>query len=250
MSTKSALVSAAVLGLGALALTACQPDGTGVSAGPTVSPTTASSPAPTASPASTAPTTGTPTSARTAPAAPTPSASPHGPSRTGSGGTSGDATSDAYAFTHPCAPQQLAVHVTRRQGAPSQRVIEVRNNGSRACGLSYYPLVTLGNAKAADGSRAVKPLIPSGLGGPPAFPVHAGRTVYAVLDLDPGHATRGTVPGIDELTVLPDGDHMPNAATLDFPLGDPALVLKPKLGLYRDDVADAVASMRSADYQS
>ncbi|WP_052397355.1 DUF4232 domain-containing protein [Streptomyces sp. NRRL F-5123] len=259
LTSFTSLASAAVLGLGVLTLTACQSDDTG--AAPS---TTSSSPA-----APAAGTSGTPT-ASTAPAAPA-SASPgegDGRSSTSKGGGSktgtprsgtskgggskggGDATSDSYAFTHPCTPQQLSVHVTGRSGAPSQRVIAVRNTGQRSCGLSYYPLVHLDNAKAPNGERAVHPMIPSGLGGAPAFPVYAGATAYAVIDLDPSGATTGTVPGIDELNVLPDGDHMPNAATLGFPLPAATPVLHPKLGLYRTTVADAVSSMRSADYQS
>ncbi|WP_042388896.1 DUF4232 domain-containing protein [Streptacidiphilus melanogenes] len=252
MSMKSALTSAAVLTLGALALTACQPGTAGTAGGSSPSAVASSSGAGTAGASGTSSSTsGLPVSA--------PSASSHGGGTGGSGGpggtggsgsSGGDATSDSYAYKHPCAPQQLSVHVVRRSGAPSQRVIEVRNNGSRSCGLSYFPLVSLDNAKAADGSQAVRPLIPSGLGGAPAYPVYAGRTAYAVIDLDPSGATTGTVAGVDELNVLADGDHMPNAATLNFPLGDGALVLKPKLGLYRDNIADAVSSMQSADYQS
>lgn len=155
---------------------------------------------------------------------------------------------DAYAWTHPCKPQQLSVHVTGLAGAPSQRVIEVHDNGSRSCGLSYYPLVSLDNA--TNGTPVVKPLIPSGLGGPPAYALYAGRTAYAVIDLDPSGATNGTVAGIDELNVLPDGDHMAASETLHFPLGDAAPVLDPKLGLYRSNIPDAVDSMETADYQS
>ncbi|WP_042371750.1 DUF4232 domain-containing protein [Streptacidiphilus neutrinimicus] len=250
MSMKSALTSAAVLTLGALALTACQAGTTGTAGGSSPS-SVASSPA--AGTAGTSGgTSGQPVSDPSGPAAPNGSSGGSGGSggAGGANGSGGDATSDSYAYKHPCAPQQLSVHVVRRAAAPPQRVIEVRNNGSRSCGLSYFPLVSLDNAKAADGSQAVRPLIPSGLGGAPAYPVYAGRTAYAVIDLDPSGATTGTTAGVDELNVLADGNHMPNAATLNFPLGDGALVLKPKLGLYRDNIADAVSSMQSADYQS
>ncbi|MER5360799.1 DUF4232 domain-containing protein [Streptomyces sp. NPDC002785] len=162
----------------------------------------------------------------------------------------GNASSDSYTYTHPCEMQKLSVHVTRRAGAPTQRVIEVRNVGSKACGLSHYPLVSLGNSQSPDHSHDVRPLIPSGLGGVPAFPVRAGHTAYAVIDLNPSGATTGTVAKIDEMNVLADGDHMPNADTLNFPLGSGAKVLKPKLGLYRNTVADAVRSMTQADTQS
>ncbi len=140
--------------------------------------------------------------------------------------------------------------MTTRAGAPSQRVIEVRNQGTTACGLSYYPLLSLGDSHSADRGKDVKPLVPSGLGGAPAYPVAPGQTAYAVLDLNPGGAATGTAPGVDELNVLADGDHMPAAETLAFPLGSGAKVLKPKLGLYRDSVADAAASTGAADRQS
>ncbi|SEL05119.1 DUF4232 domain-containing protein [Streptacidiphilus jiangxiensis] len=232
---KSALSSAAVLALGALALTACQPGTTGTASG--ASSVAASNPA-SSSPA--------PGGTGVAPVSAQSSAPSHGASGgTGTGG--GDATSDSYAYKHPCSAGQLSVHVTRRAAAPSQRVISVRNTGSRSCGLSYFPLVYLDQSHAANAAGAVKPLVPGGLGGAPAYPVYAGRTAYAVIDLDPSGATSGTVAGIDELNVLADGDHMPNADTLNFPLGSGALVLKPKLGLYEATVADAVTSMQSAD---
>ncbi|MEV6978066.1 DUF4232 domain-containing protein, partial [Kitasatospora sp. NPDC093806] len=175
------------------------------------------------------------------PAGPAPSAGPVSPA--GSGSTDGD----AYAYAHPCEAKDLSVRVTARPEAPSQRVIEVRNQGSRACGLSYHPLVSLGDSRSADRSKDVKPLLPGGLGGAPAYPVGAGRTAYAVVDLNPGGATTGTVPGIDELNVLADGDHLPTAETRSFPLGSGAKVLKPKLGLYRSTVADAAATAATAD---
>lgn len=167
-------------------------------------------------------------------------------SKAGSGSAAaggGNATSDGYAYKHPCAAGQLSVSVTTPADASGRRVIAVRNNGANACGLSYYPQVHLDGS----GGRTVKPLVPGGLGGAPAYPVYAGRTAYAVIDLDPSGATSGTVTGIDELNVLADGDHMPDADTRNFPLGSGALVLKPKLGLYRSTVADAVASMKTAD---
>lgn len=258
MSTKSALTSALALALGALALTACQSDGTGAAGAGPASSTAASDPAASTAPSATdtAPSATASSAATTAAGAPRTSgkpaaaaAKPKAPASKAPAPKS-EATSDSYAFTHPCAAQQLTVRVTRISGAPSQRVISVRNNGSRSCGLSYYPLVSLDSAKAAGGGHTVRPIIPSGLGGAPAYPVYAGHTAYAVIDLDPSGATTGTVPGVDELNVLADGDHMPDAATLNFPLGDGALVLKPKLGLYRSNVGDAVSSMRTADYQS
>ncbi|MGW4198147.1 DUF4232 domain-containing protein [Streptomyces sp. NPDC005004] len=160
----------------------------------------------------------------------------------------GSKDTDSYAYTHPCAGGQVTVRVTRR--AATQRVIEVRNTGASACGLSYHPAVDLGSSTAADQSHNIRPLVPGGLGGPPAYALHAGRTAYAVIDLDPSGATTGTAPGVDEMNVLADGDHMPAAETRNFPLGSGAKVLEPKLGLYSDTVARAVASMRQADTRS
>ncbi|MEV0845703.1 DUF4232 domain-containing protein [Streptomyces sp. NPDC049954] len=159
----------------------------------------------------------------------------------------GGRDTDAYAYKHPCDNRKVSVRVTRRAGAAGQRVIAVRNLGDGACGLSHFPRVSLGDSRARDHSKDVRPLVPSGLGGRPAYPVRAGRTAYAVIDLNPGGARTGTVRGIDELNVLADGDHMPNADTRNFPLGTGAKVLKPKLGLYRSTVAEAVRSMRLAD---
>lgn len=162
----------------------------------------------------------------------------------------GNTDTDSYAYTHPCKSQKLSVHVTSRAYAATQRVIEVRNLGASACGLSYFPRVSLGNSHSADHSKDVRPLVPSGLGGAPAYPVRAGKTAYAVIDINPRGATTGTVAGIDEMNVLADDAHMPNAETHNFPLGSGAKVLKPKLGLYRSTIADAVSSMTQADTQS
>lgn len=162
-------------------------------------------------------------------------------------GAGANSDSDSYAYSHPCSMQQLSVQVFNTNATPSRRLIEVRNLGANSCGLSYFPLVHLGNSHSADRSHDVKPLVPGGLGGAPAYPVYAGQTAYAVVDLNPSGATTGSDSGIDELSILPDGDHMPNADTLNFPLGDGAVVLNPKLGLYRDNSGDAIASAAEAD---
>jgi hypothetical protein len=258
MSVKSALSSAAVLVLGALALTACQPgSGTAVGSAPPQHANASTAAPGTTAPVS-APSTRTPASTSGSggkvqgsnrPSSNSPSSNSPSGNGQSSNSQGGSATSDSYAYTHPCSARQLSVHVVRRASAAGQRVIEVRNLGAKSCGLSYYPLVDLDNSHATDGSRAVKPLVPGGLGGPPAYPLYAGRTAYAVIDLDPSGATTGTVRGVDELNVLADGDHMPAADTLSFPLGSGALVLKPKLGLYQFTVADAVTSMTTADTQ-
>ncbi|MDT0452025.1 DUF4232 domain-containing protein [Streptomyces hesseae] len=168
------------------------------------------------------------------------------PAATASAATNPD-NSDSYAYSHPCSMEQLKVEVSGWNAAPSQRLIEVRNLGANSCGLSYFPLVHLGNSHSADQSHNVRPIVPGGLGGPPAYALHAGQSAYAVVDLNPTGATTGTVPGIDEMNVLADGDHMPNADTLNFPLEAGTRVLNPKLGLYRDNIGDAIDSVKDAD---
>ncbi|KOV57980.1 hypothetical protein [Streptomyces sp. MMG1121] len=158
-----------------------------------------------------------------------------------------DATLDSYAYKHPCAAEQLAVSAKSLDSSPNQYVVSVANHGKAACGLSsYYPVVDLGSKDAADRSHDIRPLVPGGLGGAPAVPVHAGHTVYAVLDTDPIGA-KGSNGGFDEINVLADKS-FPNADTLNFPLATGAIVVRhPKLGLYRNSISDAVASMRTAN---
>ncbi|MEU8513817.1 DUF4232 domain-containing protein [Kitasatospora sp. NPDC048722] len=204
-----------VVGAG-LALTACGPDNADPVAGPT---------------ASAAPTKGAvtpPTGAASRPATHTPP----------TGGT-GAAADD------PCDIQHLSIHVTARDGAPNQWVIDVRNTGASSCTLSSSPGVDLGNSAARDRSRNIKPALASGTS---RFPVPAGKNAYAVIDLDPSGATTGTAPGINELNVLADeeGTDMPLANTRNFPLPDGVRVLNPRMGLYRASTAEAVASMTSA----
>lgn len=253
MYVKSVLSSAAALLAGVAALTACQSGHSADDAAP-AGPSSSVSAFSSAPVSSSTPTRSTKPVASSSVHTSTPTHAAGSGGAKGSGGSSGgthsgggDATSDSYAWKHPCTGQQLSVHVTRLASAPTQRVISVRNLGTRSCGLSYYPLVVLYNGEAANGGVTVHPLVPSGLGGPPSFPVYAGRTSYAVIDLDPSGATTGTAEGVDEMNVLANGDHMPNADTLNFSLGAGAHVLKPKLGLYRDNIADAVGSMHSAD---
>ncbi|MGW2815971.1 DUF4232 domain-containing protein [Streptomyces sp. NPDC001415] len=163
-------------------------------------------------------------------------------------GTSGkDATSDSYAYKHLCTAGQLAISVKELDSNPDQYVIAVANHGKAACGLSsYYPVVDLGSKNAADRSHDIHPQVPGGLGGAPAVPVHAGRTVYAVLDTDPNGA-KGSNGGFDEINVLAD-KRFPNADTHNFPMNEGATVVQhPKLGLYRDSISEAVSSMRTAD---
>ncbi|GAA2781950.1 DUF4232 domain-containing protein [Kitasatospora sp. CM 4170] len=273
MSVRRALFVPSALAGAVLALTACGPDT--VAAGPRPAATSATSapagasgasgaaaPNPAAPPAAAA-SSGAQVPSGSGPAAAGPGAGKPtaGASRGGGAGGNGSAGSaaspaagsggaddDSYAYAHPCEGKNLSVRVTTRPQAPTQRVIEVRNQGPHACGLSYYPMVSLGDARSADRSKDVRPLVPGGLGGAPAYPVGAGRTAYAVIDLDPAGAGAGTASGIDQLNVLADGDHMPTAETRNFPLGTGAVV-KPKLGLYRSSVVDAAASASTADRQ-
>ena len=233
MHVKSVLSAAAALLAGVALLTACGPD---VSSSVNASASTPSTPS---TPASSAPAQSPP------PAAPS---SPSSATSAGTGGGSGsqsgsDATSDAYAYHHPCTSAQLSVSLVRRAAAPTQRIIEVRNLGTRSCGLSYYPRVGLYNGDSATGDPSVKVAVPDGLGGPPATPVYAGRTAYAVIDLDPSGDTEHAVADINTMNVLPDGDHMSSRYTHRFRLGASDHVLDPKLGLYETTVARAVDSV-------
>ncbi len=234
MHMKSALSSAAALIACAAVLTACGPDtGPSAEASASTPPAAASS-----APASTHP--ATPPSP-SAPAAGGTSTSPAGSGSGGSGGA--DATSDSYAYHHPCTSSQLSLRLVRRATAPTQRVIEVRNLGTRSCGLSYYPKVGLYNGDSATGDPSVDVEVPDGLGGPPATPVYAGQTLYAVVDLDPSGDTQHAVDMINTMNVLPDGDHMSSRYTRIFRLSAEDHVLHPKLGLYDTTVARAVESV-------
>ncbi|KJS53342.1 hypothetical protein VM98_25765 [Streptomyces rubellomurinus subsp. indigoferus] len=244
MSSRRTFVLPAALALGAvLGLTACGPGGDQgtADARPTRSATAPSSgaaAAPVAPAVASTPGAVSGAGANGAAPAPVPTGKPKQPTAAPAGG---GATDDPYAYSHPCESAKLTVRVTARPEAAGQRVIEVRNQGPKACGLSYYPRVDLGDSHAADRSGNVKPLVPGGLGGPPAYALGAGQTAYAVLDLVPGPVA------VDQLNVLPDGDHMANAQTLNFPLSPAAKVGKVKLGLYRGSVADAADSAARAD---
>ncbi|NEC69278.1 DUF4232 domain-containing protein [Streptomyces sp. SID9727] len=163
-------------------------------------------------------------------------------------GAAGGDTSDSYAYKHPCKSGDLSVRVYAREGSATQHVIEVNNTGRNSCGLSYFPRVSLGAANASDHSGDIIPLVPGGLGGAPAYPVKPKTAAIAVIDLNPGGGNG--VTWVDELNVLADGDHMPNAEQLNFPLGPDVKVGTPKLGLYESTVADAVASMKQANSKS
>ncbi|WP_329614829.1 hypothetical protein OG244_18320 [Streptomyces brevispora] len=251
---RTATIGAAVTAALALALTACNGDDSGTkSAGPASNsaPAAASQPADTAGSSDTADTSGSGKSADTATSGggATEAVNSSTDKSKGSTAKTGGNVSDSYAYKHPCKSADLSVRVYARQGSATQHVIEVNNTGANACGLSYFPLTSLGAANAKDHSGDIRPLVPGGLGGAPAYPVKPKTAAIAVIDLNPSGAS-GALTWINELNVLADGDHMPNAETLNFPLGPDVKVLDPKLGLYRSTVADAVSSMKQADTKS
>ncbi|MER8083717.1 DUF4232 domain-containing protein [Streptomyces sp. NPDC058316] len=242
---RSAALAAATTAVLALALTACGGNDTGTkSAGPADEAASAAASADASRSTTDATTTHT---AKTGGTAQNTGATKTGTSKSGTSGggttTSGD-TSDSYAYKHPCKSGDLSVRVYPREGSATQQVIEVNNVGANSCGLSYFPRVSLGAAKASDHSSDIRPAVPGGLGGAPAYPVKPKTAAIAVIDLNPSGANGLT--WIDEMNVLADGDHMPNADTQNFELGPDVKVRAPKLGLYRSTVADAVSSMKQA----
>ncbi|MEU9719642.1 DUF4232 domain-containing protein [Streptomyces sp. NPDC047976] len=214
-----------------LGLTGCQGGGAAAKA-PATSPSasTAASgtaPAPTPTPTPTPSGSGTPTADA--------SATPAAPDGKGSGGPG---TEDSYAYTHPCSARNITVKVTSPEGFPATvRVVTVTNNGSTTCGLSYFPAVGFSAKGAALGIQAKAP---EGLGGAPAHPVRPGATAYAAVDLNP---SGGGGPVADEINVLADPDHMPNADGVHFPLATPGTVAHPKVGLYHFTARDSFKTL-------
>ncbi|MFD9725360.1 DUF4232 domain-containing protein [Streptomyces sp. NPDC059072] len=156
------------------------------------------------------------------------------PAKAGSGGK-GDTSGDSYAYTHPCSARDLTVKVTSPTGtAATVRVITVTNNGSTSCGLDYFPTVGF---SAKGGALGLQAAAPGGLGGAPAYPVHPGATAYAAVDLNP---SGGNGPVADEVNVLADKEHMPNADGVSLELAKPGSVANPKVGLYRTNTRDAL----------
>ena len=247
--SRSAVLAAASTAVLALALTACSDEDTGTqSAGPANNTATAAASTDASTDASeTAGDAASTDTAKTGGTAQNTGASKTGASKTGTsnGGTAaGGNTSDSYAYTHPCKIGDLSVRVYPREGSATQHVIEVNNTGANSCGLSYFPQVSLGAAKASDHSGDVTPAVPGGLGGAPAYPVKPKTAAIAVIDLNPRGGDGMT--WVNEMSVLADGDHMANADTQNFALGPDVKVRDPKLGLYRGTVADAVSSMKQA----
>ncbi|MCX5297016.1 DUF4232 domain-containing protein [Streptomyces sp. NBC_00193] len=158
------------------------------------------------------------------------------PAKAGSGGKGAGAnTGDSYAYTHPCSARNLTVKVTSPTGAPATvRVITVTNNGSTSCGLDYFPTVGFSAKGSALGLQATAP---GGLGGAPAYPVRPGATAYAAVNLNP---SGGNGPVADEINILADKEHMPNADGVSLQLAKPGSVANPKVGLYRTTARDAL----------
>ncbi|MEV7616678.1 DUF4232 domain-containing protein [Streptomyces sp. NPDC089799] len=233
---RTTALATATAGL-ALALTAC--GGSDSAGGPTANPAATKSEdkqvstgtvTPSGEGASVAPSAGKVTGTGTATAA----AAKVGSGGKGTGGTAGD----SYAYTHPCSARNLTVKVTSPTGAPATvRVITVTNNGSTSCGLDYFPTVGF---SAKGGALGLQATAPGGLGGAPAYPVHPGATAYAAVDLNPSGANG---PVADEVNVLADKEHMPNADGVSLRLAKPGKVSSPKVGLYRANTRDALSAV-------
>jgi hypothetical protein len=177
------------------------------------------------------------------------------PISSNSGG--GDASSDSYAYKHVCQAGQLSLKVSYdAQLGPTKRLIAVTDTGSKACGLSYYPVVAIDNSATVNSRtvpvETVQPKVPSGLGGAPYYALYSGRTAYAVVDLDPSHSTAGAARIYDALTVIAN-ENLPLAEAHDTTIveegggtGNP-YVKSPFLGLYESSIAGAVASANPAN---
>ncbi|MEU8437622.1 DUF4232 domain-containing protein [Streptomyces sp. NPDC029216] len=224
---------ATFLGL-ALGLTACEGSDSAGEALKTPT-TSASTGTGTAAPA-TAPTP-TPSASEAPSAAPSPTQA--GPDGKGPGGASaGPGTDDSYAYTHPCSARSITVKVTSPQGFPATvRIITVTNNGSTTCGLDLTPAVGFSAKNAALGIQASPP---DGLGGAPAHPVRPGATAYAAVDLNPSN---GNGPVADEINIVADPSHMPNADQVSLPLATPQSVARPKVGVYHFSARDSFNSL-------
>ncbi|MCX5196068.1 DUF4232 domain-containing protein [Streptomyces sp. NBC_00249] len=232
---RTTALATATAGL-ALALTAC--GGSDSAGGPTANPAATKSAdkqvstgtvTPSGEGASAAPSAGKATGTGTSTATPAKAGS--------SGKNTGDTTGDSYAYTHPCSARNLTVKVTSPTGTPATvRVITVTNNGSTSCGLDYFPTVGF---SAKGGALGLQATAPGGLGGAPAYPVRPGATAYAAVDLNP---SGGNGPVADEVNILADKEHMPNADGVSLRLAKPGSVADPKVGLYRTNTRDALSA--------
>ena len=171
--------------------------------------------------------------------------------------TGGNASSDSYAYKHACTAGQLNVKVTYDAAlGATKRLIAVTDTGSTACGLSYFPVVAIDAAATIHTNQGtpqtVQPKVPGGLGGAPAYPLYAGRTAYAVVDLNPSHSTSGASRTYDQLSVIAS-DSLPNAATVETKLVDEGgstgnpYVKDPFLGLYENSISAAASSAKPAN---
>ncbi|GAB2701233.1 DUF4232 domain-containing protein [Kitasatospora kifunensis] len=245
--TAIAILATAALTL-TLTLSACGPDETTASGQPATAPTVGSGSV-AASPASSA---GAATGGGqgTAPGASRGSAHP---SPAGAKGGSGGTSSDEYAYAHPCAGEQVKVTTGfDAQLGTTKRLIKVINTGSTACGLSFHPSVAIDNSGTVGAGsgpgpvQSVQPAVSKNLGDGQGYPLRAGATAYAVVDLDPSHSTTGAGRQYNELSVMAT-DKLPLADTVATPIteqgggaGNP-YVKSPFLGKYSDTVADASA---------
>lgn len=168
--------------------------------------------------------------------------------QTSARGADPNANSDAYAWKHDCVLDHVKADVQFQSAiGATRRVVAVTNTGTTACGLSYYPLLAIGDSRAP-GDTYVHPTPPGGLGGAPNSPVYAGRTVYSVVDLNPSRSSVGATRTANDLDVLPS-DAMPNAATTNHALvaepagsGNPE-VHNPVVSLYYASVATAASML-------
>ncbi|MEZ0090643.1 DUF4232 domain-containing protein [Streptacidiphilus sp. EB129] len=180
----------------------------------------------------------------------------NGGSAGGSGGSAGgNGSSDSYAYKHPCTSDQVTVAVRYQASVgTTRRVITVTNHGGSACGMSYYPDVSIGaNASAATSGDGTMPgsltaKAPGGLGGAPYDPLYAGQTQYSVVDLNPGHSSAGTSRSYDTLAVRAD-DSWANAVIQNDPVraqpansGNPE-VKDPRVSLYYTSLGTATAQV-------
>ncbi|WP_079406925.1 DUF4232 domain-containing protein [Streptomyces sp. 3211] len=222
-----------------LALTGCGGGGSGGTGGEPKVPTAGTgTPAASGAPAASGTASATPTAAGPSgtgdPAGAT-IPTPTGPDGKGKATGGADATTeDAYAYTHPCSARNLTVKVTSPEGFPATvRVVTVTNNGSSTCGLDFHPAVGFSAKGSALGIQATPP---EGLGGAPAHPVRPGATTYAAVDLNP---SGGGGPVADEINILADPSHMPNADGVSLPLATTGTVAKPRVGLYHFTARDS-----------
>lgn len=177
------------------------------------------------------------------------------PISSSSGG--GNASSDSYAYRHPCTADQLSTKVSYdSQLGVTKRLIAVTDTGSAACGLSYFPVVAVDNSASVNNPQGtvqtVQPKTPAGLGGAPYYALYAGRTAYAVIDLDPTHSTAGASRAYDELSViatnsLPDADSVENKIVEEGGSTGNPYVKAPFLGLYESSASAAASSANPAN---